>query len=266
MAGIHTYRGKIMYKIPVVSVTLAMFVLMSATEVFAKIDVISVKGTAAYKTGRIWTPMRPGMTLKQGAKISTGVRSTAVLRMNGHRVSIKPLTMMKIYENSTTKKRVSTRIGLRRGSIRADVSRRKRIRTVFKVSTPVATSSVRGTSESISYGLKKGMIIVVIKGLVEGESRTGLKKLLSGKLVFQQKPGQSSPDPLLSNVKNRAMVFVYDNNITDDEQKGHQYYGGDLIGGDPQGPQGILDQIIGSETLSGVNVNVQWPELPDLPD
>jgi hypothetical protein len=61
--------------------TLSLFFL-SAGPLSAAISVVSVKGTAAYAAGRNWVPLTAGMQLQEGVKISTGLKSTVVLKLS----------------------------------------------------------------------------------------------------------------------------------------------------------------------------------------
>lgn len=155
----------------VISAVITLF-LFTVSTAFAEITVVSVKGKAAYKTGRVWKPLAKGATIPQGTKVTTGVRSWVKLKMYNNVVTIKPLSMLKIYENSSKKNRISTRIGLRRGSVRAHVTRGRRVRTIFKISTPVATSSVRGTIEDVSHG-PSGSVFLAPQGSFGVVTRNG---------------------------------------------------------------------------------------------
>jgi len=225
-----------------------------STEAFARITVTYVKGSVAYKTGRNWKTLRTGMNLLPGTKISTGIRSRAVIYLNRHKVYIRPLTMIKIYRHSYRKLRSTTRIGLRRGSIRARVSRSRRIRTSFRISTPVATSSVRGTEQIVSYGPNRGMRIIVVSGVIEGTGRNGATRMLYGKLRFNMNKGKGQPSHILGYIRKGAIVWVGDPNLPFDEQK--------LINliGDNVGTTIInLQSILNSNNYTNLNFQIDWP-------
>lgn len=236
------------------ALTITMTFLMGAATAEAAIRVVSTKGQCAYKKGRAWAPLRAGIVIPVGSKVSTGVRSQAILVVDNHKVTIKALTMMKIYENSAKKSERTTRLGLRRGSIRAKVSRSKRIKTTFKVSTPVATSSVRGTEEEISYGPNSGMVIRVIESSVWGENKNGLKKLITGRLRYHQKSDKSEPEPLIYRLKDGSFVVIYDKNVTMDEKDSHRTHGDEQIE-NSEDPASIVDK----QTTTQVNLNLQFP-------
>ena len=77
-------------------------VLLFAAQSFADIKVISVKGQAKYKIKRRWINLSPGLKLKQGTKISTGINSKVLLKINESTLTIKQMSMIKIEENSAS--------------------------------------------------------------------------------------------------------------------------------------------------------------------
>lgn len=225
--------------------------LFAASTAFAKITVVSVKGKAAFKTGRTWKPLTRGMTLRQGAKISTGVRSWVKLKMFRSTVTVKPLTMMKIYENSSRKNRIRTRIGLRRGSVRAHVTRGRRVKTVFKISTPVATSSVRGTIEDATHG-PSGSVFLAPEGSFNVVSHNGQRGVVFGRLRFVQ--GDSRRGPMFRH----PLVMVNDPNLTGSELRGMLFTGFD----NPHGTGGILEILNGTINGAQIILEFQWPDEP----
>jgi hypothetical protein len=234
----------------------ALIVLLSISQAHALITVTSVQGQAAYKAQRQWIPVRKGINLPEGSKVSTGVKSYVVLQLDDHLVTIKPFTMLKIYEHKKDRLKERTRLGLRRGSIRAKVKRKKRVSTIFKVSTPVATSSVRGTEEEIWYGPSRGMIIKVIEGEIEGKNKAGNKRYIYGELAFHQTPTDGLPAPLLKEIKDLAFTHIYDTNITNDEKTSREQNSDTTITG--SGNEDIVDYIDDRATTTHVNVHIEW--------
>jgi len=136
--------------------------LFCLSEGFAAISVVSVQGSAAFKDKDQWKPLREKQTLAEGARISTGVRSSVVLSIDDATVTVKQMSMVRVNKNLTTQDESATNLGLKYGSVSARVSKIKKLRTVFNVSTPVATSSVRGTWEDVSYG--PGSLLSAFRG------------------------------------------------------------------------------------------------------
>lgn len=236
-------------------------IIFFSGNLFAKIRVESTKGDAAYKKGRQWVPIKNGMTLGEGTKISTGVKSWVVLNIDGDSLKINQLTMMKVSRNRTDSKSKNTHIALKHGSLRARIKKIGKLKTSFKISTPVATSSVRGTEEIVSYGAKLGMRIKVLEGIVEGENPQGLLSYIQGKSVFRQGPNDSKPNNLLSEEKNKSLFRLFDLNSTDDEKKSFEFSGFDLLGdnenpGDFVAPSQDIQNI--NQTNATVNIDVTW--------
>ena len=225
---------------------------------YSAITVESVKGEAAVKAGNQWNQLQQGQTLAEGSKISTGVNSTAVLKINNVTLTIKPMTMMKIFKNSA-KKEVGTHIGLKFGNLNAKVQKIGKLKTNFKISTPVATSSVRGTEENVGFGPAKGMTIEVVTGTVEGESNNGQSNSISGSQSFQIAPNDPKPDNLLSNSYNSAFQPLYDpNNI--DEKPVQDFLSDDSSGSGSTGTFNIIDNNTPTaEAKTTVHVDVIWP-------
>jgi len=198
----------------IISLTIAILFLGSAS-LFAEIKVLKVKGTVAYKTGRSWSPLSAGMDLPEGVKVSTGANSSAVLRLNSlnHTITIRPYTVIQVFSRTDSKKS-DTNVGLKRGNIVVKVPKNKKVKTVFKVTTPIATSSVRGTAEDIFYGHRAGMIVRVLEGEIEGMNSLGRKKYLKGRQVFRQKKGESAPWFILADVRKDAIPRFDDADTT----------------------------------------------------
>jgi ferric-dicitrate binding protein FerR (iron transport regulator) len=93
-----------------------------------------------------WRAAAPGDTVGKNAVISTGFRSTALIALGDSRLSVRPLTRLRLEElvRRDTAEEVSLR--LRTGRVRADVRPPVGGRTDFTVRSPIATASVRGTS------------------------------------------------------------------------------------------------------------------------
>ncbi|MBN2402333.1 MAG: FecR domain-containing protein [Spirochaetes bacterium] len=195
-----------------------IFFIRFALTSFAEITVVSVKGQAKYKTGRQWIDLKPGLKLPEGVKISTGVKSGAVLNVNGSSVTISQMSMLKIEENNLSRTESNTTIGLKRGGLRARVSRVKTLKTSFKISTPIATSSVRGTEQEVFYGPGTGMLIKVLEGEILGENMNGLRRFLRGKLTFRQDNGKPSPDNIAGGLIDETKGGLI-GNLTDEEKQ-----------------------------------------------
>ncbi len=202
--------------------------LFCLSEGFAAISVVSIQGSAAFKDKDQWKPLREKQTLAEGARISTGVRSSVVLSIDETMVTVKQMSMVRVNKNLTTQDESATNLGLKYGSVSARVSRIKKLRTVFNVSTPVATSSVRGTWEDVSYGPGSGMKITVYEGTVGAENKSGVNNLVRKGMKFQIKSGSARPGSLLSAFRSGSLGSINPDALTEEEKNMLDQYGDDI--------------------------------------
>lgn len=209
---------------------------------YAEITVIKVQGIASYKEGKSWIPLKDNQILPEGVKISTGTNSYAEIKLNSinHTVKIKPLTVIQVFSKET-KENTDTHIGLKRGGIIAKVPRDSNVKTIFKVSSPIATSSVRGTAEDISYGPDTGMIVKVLSGLIEGKNRLGRSYFISGRQTFVQQFNTAQALNILNDLRTQSLITVYANDLSPDELATIQFYGDEQIGNADDDASGMIN-------------------------
>lgn len=245
--------------------SIAVILMFAYGTAYPAIVVETVKGEVAVREGRQWKPLKEGQSLAEGSKISTGVRSTAVIKIDGSTLTVRPLTMMKIYRNRKIQNTDNTHIGLKYGSLKARVKRIGKLKTSFKISTPVATSSVRGTTQIVTHGAKKGTTVEVPRGSAECVNTNGGSRVVSGNQKFQQNPDNPKPDNLLADTHNSSLQPLYDpNNI--DEKPLQDFVNDDTVG---SGGTDTFDVISNTTpggsvlppqpTTTTVNIDVQWP-------
>ena len=112
-------------------------------------EVVAVKGKAEIKQGGKWIPAKAGNKITSGLMISTGFKSELTLKIDGSVITVKPMTRLTIEEITQKNEAVSSEVYLNVGSVKADVKPASTKKVEFKVKTPVATASVRGTSGEI---------------------------------------------------------------------------------------------------------------------
>jgi len=192
--------------------------------------------------------------------VSTGANSFADIKLNSkdHTIRVKPFTMIQVFSKES-KTDTNTHIGLKRGGVVAKVPRDGKVKTIFKVSSPIATSSVRGTEENISYGPDTGMIIEVIKGVVEGSNSLGRSNLLSGRQKFVQKYSFGQALHILQDVKNSSLIQVYGNGLTAEEIASMLYSDEQL--GSPDSDTSIFESQVQNATVqnASANITIIWP-------
>jgi hypothetical protein len=236
-------------------ITLLTALLFAGSSLYAKITVASTKGDVAFKKGKQWVPLTKGQILEEGTKISTGMKSWAVINIENSNVRVEQLTMMKIFQNKLTADSQDTHIGLKYGSLKTRVSRIGTLKTSFKITTPVATSSVRGTFWTLKYGPKSGMVVKVLEGTVHGGNSKGVSKTVRGNSVFRLGANDPRPQNLLSDSSSGSILQIFDPNITPDERQSLEFSGGDTT--DLTGSQGG-SLIPGAGGTASVNLSIQW--------
>lgn len=229
--------------------------LFITTLLYADIIVLKVEGSAAYKEGNKWLPLKVAQRLPEGVKVSTGPNSFVDIRVNSknHTIQVKALSMVQIFSKET-KTDTSTNIALKRGSINAKVPRDDNVKTVFKVSTPIATSSVRGTEQNVSYGPGSGMVIEVVSGEVEGKNYAGRTYILTGRQKFVQPNSSGKPNYILQDARDNAIIQVSGHGLTSGELE-PMLYSDEQIGGSGSDTS-VLDN---QSQNANVNVIIGFP-------
>lgn len=156
---------------------------------FAEPKVVGVKGVAGYLSGGKLQPLSVGMGLANDATVVTGANSELTIQINNGTVTFKSLTTAKLSGISLSSSASTADVALRSGTVVSDVKQIKGLKTSFTVSTPVGTSSVRGTMHSVSYSRERGMTVSVVAGIVDVDSlRSPPRPVPAGK-GFVQAPG-----------------------------------------------------------------------------
>lgn len=121
-------------------------VSFAAVSVFAAgAKVVSVTGKAEIQEGSIWAPLSVGDTIDKGTVISTGFKSSVVVSFNQSKFTLGPLTRITIDELVSSGTKDNTELYISCGSVSASVNKEGGKAVGFKVRSPVATASVRGT-------------------------------------------------------------------------------------------------------------------------
>ncbi len=234
-----------------------MAALILATHpLFAAITVVSVKGEALYSDGGAYKPLQKGMQLKEGTKVQTGAKSQAVLDIDGHIVTLKALTLIKVYKNIAKKDESTNSLGLAYGNVNAKVKRLPQVKTSFLITTPVATSSVRGTEQNTSFGPGFGMQVTVPEGQLIVQS-DGENKKVSGNLEYSKGSDDPRGGDLTQGMQNSYIGQIAPGNLTPEEGGMLSQYGDQLVDS-TQTPADILDKTGGNASV-GINLTWQQP-------
>lgn len=137
-------------------------------------EVVAVNGKVEFQTkAGEWKALKQGDPVTSGTMISTGFKSEATVRLGASVLSIRPLTRMTLTQLVEKEDVVDTEVYLEVGNVKAEVNSLNNKKNGFKVKSPVATASVRGTVFEVG---EQGL--VVYRGSVEystptGQNRTG---------------------------------------------------------------------------------------------
>ena len=119
--------------------------------------------------GTDWVAAKTGTVLPAGSLISTGFKSTAILKTESATLTVKPVTRLSLEELVKSEGTTKTQMFLMAGRVKAEVTPRKGEQAEFKVKSPTATASVRGTGFEFD-----GQNLLVDHGAVQFESDTGI--------------------------------------------------------------------------------------------
>ncbi|MCK5153405.1 MAG: FecR domain-containing protein [Spirochaetales bacterium] len=155
---------------------LVILIIFMGTFLFADITAVvkDISGKVEIQVpGGRWKKATEGMKIEEGYMISTGFRSEAVLELGSSQVIVKQLTRMELTELVEKEGTVRTGLNLRVGKIKAEVRTTAGLRQEFRLTSPVSTAAVRGTS--FEYD---GINLKVLEGSVEFTNRRGQKRLV----------------------------------------------------------------------------------------
>ena len=106
-----------------------------------------LSGKVEYQApGGTWKAAKLGDRIGAGVLVSTGFKSTAQLKIGATTITVKPVTRLTLQELVKTEGGTQTKLYLLSGKVKADVPPQPGQTTDFKITSPTATASVRGTS------------------------------------------------------------------------------------------------------------------------
>jgi len=104
-----------------------------------------VKGKVEVCRNENWEPLKVGDELIVDDIVSTGFQSEARIKYNGSVLSMGAVTRITLSELSKTKGRETVNVNLSTGAVRSKVTHTDDTRVSYKVRSPSAVASVRGT-------------------------------------------------------------------------------------------------------------------------
>lgn len=147
-----------------------LFFLLSLNLLWSEtITIKSLMGKVEIKSpGGSWQTAKRGMTISEKWSISTGFQSMALLDTGSADVKVMAMTRMRIDQLSQNGNTRNTSLNLSSGKIKARVRKSTGKLQNFKVSSPVATAAVRGTTFTFD-----GFELEVEEGEVRYANRAG---------------------------------------------------------------------------------------------
>ena len=135
---------------------------------FAQSGVISeFSGTVELKAAKAasFVPAKIGAVVAADTVVSTGFRSTAVIKVGSTTIAVRPLTRLSLAEIRAESDSETLKVDLQAGRVRVDVKPPAGTRANTSVQSPTATASVRGTDfEFDAVNLKVYEGTVVLRG------------------------------------------------------------------------------------------------------
>ena len=178
----------------------ALVCILSVNAFALNAEVLSTIGKVEVMQGDSWVKLNEGDTIETGALVSTGFKSEAKLKVAGSEFILGPLTRITVEELVSSSKKDNTQLFLDSGSVDATVNSEDGKRVGFKVRSPVATASVRGTQ----FRIKANGKVSTKKGLVhKGRAESKRAEILS----VPAENSESENESIKDENKNKRGVF-----------------------------------------------------------
>ncbi len=172
-------------------------------------EVTSVTGKVEVQKGENWVALSVGDKISTGSVVSTGFKSEVTMKVNGSTFTLGPLTRMTVEKMLASADADNTQLYIDSGSVSAQVNHGEERRVGFKVSSPVATASVRGTDFTATAAGN----VTTREGLVsKGPAESNAPQVTSGEAnegTFVPAEGESTPQTSTQDVGGNYGVPVY---------------------------------------------------------
>lgn len=116
-----------------------------------------------------WQTAKIGDVLPAGSLISTGFKSTAILKTESATLTVKPVTRLSLEDLVKSEGTTKTQMFLMAGRVKAEVTPKTGEKANFRIKSPTATASVRGTGFEFD-----GQNLFVDHGAVQFEAESGV--------------------------------------------------------------------------------------------
>ncbi len=156
-----------------------------------KVAVVSVSPPAEKLLpgeGQNWQPLKEGDELSETTLIRTGLKAKVVLKFAEQaEVTIDRATKVGIGQFRQKQEVVNTDLGLKYGKVEAEVESAEKPND-FRVSTPVATLSVRGSQPIVNFGGDFGVLGRSAEGNLNVVGPRGSQTIRPGETTTGNKP------------------------------------------------------------------------------
>ena len=180
-------------------VTMVVLILFCAASLFALAEdpkfgeITELFGTVELKPSgqTAFIPARIGDKVAMNTVVSTGIKSTVLIKVGSTVLSVRPLTRLSLAEISVSTGTETINVNIQTGRIRVDVKPPAGTRTSMTIQSPIATASVRGTSfEFDTHSL------TVLEGTVAFQGRNGGEMMISAGSTSEINAFGRSEDPI----------------------------------------------------------------------
>ena len=177
--------------------TMVVLVVLCGGIAFAQNGVITgMSGTVELmKAGSsAFVPARTGDEVAMSTIVSTGFKSTALIKAGNTVITVRPLTRLSLAELSASAGTETLNVSLQTGRVQIDVNPPAGTRVTMTVRGPTATASVRGTT--FIFDTRN---ISVQKGTVAFRGKRGPVMLIPAGSSSQTQEDNTVVDPLETN-------------------------------------------------------------------
>jgi len=191
-------------------ILLVMLAGFFLTPLLADVTATAVRGSVGVMLSGRLQPVAVGMRLNEDATVVTGANSEVSFAINNGTIVLKSLTTAKINSVARTADSSTADVALRNGTVVSNVQQIQGLKTNFTVTTPVATSSVRGTAHTVTFSPERGMEVSVSTGLVAiTAARSGTRSVAAG-ISYSQAAPAAAPQVVSTAVKEAVLPAAGD--------------------------------------------------------
>lgn len=217
--------------------TICILILLLAAGILwaESAEILEISGKVEIQAqGKDWKPARVGDIVAAGSMISTGFKSTAVLKISSSTITVKPITRLTLEQIIANEAGDQTNLFLLAGRVSAEVTPTAGKTTSFEVKSPTATASVRGTGFEFD-----GVNLVVSHGNVLMSLPNGTSRSVSqGEFTTVGSDGTVSPPTAASSGSGLESLETL---MSDSEMGGGFSFAGD---------SGTLDKLSDTQKVS----------------